>query len=38
VRRFFSRENAYAVALCVAIILLIIATTDTAPAWIYQGF
>lgn len=34
----FSRENVYAVALCIIVILLIIVTTDTSPQWIYQGF
>jgi hypothetical protein len=36
--RIFSRENVYAVALCIILILLIIVTSDTAPQWIYQGF
>lgn len=36
--RIFSRENVFAVALCMIIILLIIVTADTAPEWIYQGF
>lgn len=34
----FSRENLYAMGLCLIVILLIIATTDSAPQWIYQGF
>lgn len=37
-RRLFSRENMFALGLCLIIILLIVATTDTAPQWIYQGF
>ena len=37
-KRLFSRENLLALALCLAIILLIIVTTDSAPQWIYQGF
>lgn len=37
-RGLFSRENVYAVALCMIVILLIIVTTDSAPQWIYQGF
>jgi hypothetical protein len=37
-RRFITRENLYALALCLIIILLIIATSDTSPQWIYQGF
>lgn len=36
--RLLSRENAFAVALCLIIILLIITTTDSSPQWIYQGF
>jgi len=37
-RRIFSRENVYALALCMIVILLIIVTSDTSPQWIYQGF
>lgn len=33
-----ARENAFAVALCLIVIMLIIVTTDSAPPWIYQGF
>ncbi|MFN8421806.1 MAG: hypothetical protein U0528_21555 [Anaerolineae bacterium] len=36
--RLFTRENLYAVLLCLIVILLIIVTTDSAPQWIYQGF
>ena len=34
----FTRENLYALLLCLALILLIILTADQAPQWIYQGF
>lgn len=37
-RRLLTRENLYAVALCLIVILLIIATSDSAPQWIYQGY
>jgi hypothetical protein len=37
-RRLFSRENLFALGLCLIVILLVIVTTDTAPQWIYQGF
>jgi hypothetical protein len=37
-RRIFTRENLFALALCIIVILLIIVTTDSAPQWIYQGF
>lgn len=37
-KRLFSRENVYAVALCFIVIFLIIVTTDSSPQWIYQGF
>ncbi len=37
-RRIFTRENVFAVALCVIVIALVIITTDSAPQWIYQGF
>lgn len=34
----FSKENLYAFALTMIIILLIIVTADQSPEWIYQGF
>ena len=37
-RRLFSRENLFALGLCLLVILLLIVTTDDAPRWIYQGF
>lgn len=37
-RRIFSRENRYALALCLILLLLLISMTETAPQWIYQGF
>lgn len=37
-RRLFTRENLFALGLCLLIILLVIVTTDSAPTWIYQGF
>jgi hypothetical protein len=37
-RRIFSRENVYAVALCMIVIMVIILTSDASPQWIYQGF
>lgn len=37
-KALFSRENIYAIALCVVVILLIIMTSDQSPLWIYQGF
>jgi hypothetical protein len=38
VRRLFTRENLYALLLCLALILLLILTAGQAPQWIYQGF
>jgi hypothetical protein len=37
-RRIFSRENLWALAVCLIVILLIILTAASAPLWIYQGF
>jgi hypothetical protein len=37
-KRLLSRENLLAVLLCLLIIMLLIATTNDAPQWIYQGF
>jgi hypothetical protein len=36
--KLLSRENLYAVLLCLAVILVIILTADQSPIWIYQGF
>ncbi|MHC1781343.1 MAG: hypothetical protein AB9891_01045 [Anaerolineaceae bacterium] len=36
--KIFSRENGWALALCLILILLVIFTADSAPLWIYQGF
>lgn len=36
--RLFNRENLFALALCLIVILLIIVTADASPRWIYQGF
>lgn len=37
-RRLLTRENLYALALCLIVLLLVIVTADSAPQWIYQGF
>ena len=37
-RKLWTRENRWAVALFLMIVLLIILTADSAPLWIYQGF
>ena len=37
-RKIFSRENVFAVGLCLIVIMLIIVTSDSSPEWIYQGF
>ena len=37
-RWIFSRENLYALILCVILIAILVLTSDQAPAWIYQGF
>jgi len=34
----FSRENLFAVGLCLIAIFLMIVTSDSSPQWIYQGF
>ena len=38
IRRLFSRENFYALLLCLALIALVILTASQSPQWIYQGF
>ena len=37
-QKIFSRENLLALLLCLILIGLTIASADTTPAWIYQGF
>jgi hypothetical protein len=37
-RKIFSRETLWALLLCLILIAIIIATADSAPQWIYQGF
>jgi hypothetical protein len=37
-QRIFTRENLIALAICLILIALVIATADGAPQWIYQGF
>jgi len=36
--KLFTRENLYALLLCLILIALTILTADQAPQWIYQGF
>lgn len=33
-----TRENVWAILLCLLAIALVIVTAETAPNWIYQGF
>lgn len=37
-RKLFSRENLYALLLCLILIAIVILTADQAPQWLYQGF
>ena len=37
-RRVFSRENLWALVLCLIVIAVIILTAGSQPLWIYQGF
>ena len=37
-RALFSRENLYAVLVCLGAILFLVFTSDQSPQWIYQGF
>jgi hypothetical protein len=36
--RLATRENLWALALCLMLIALVIFTADASPQWIYQGF
>ena len=37
-RSLCTRENLYAVLLCLILIAILVLTADTSPQWIYQGF
>jgi hypothetical protein len=37
-RKLLTRENMFALILCLVLILLVIVTAESAPQWIYQGF
>jgi hypothetical protein len=37
-KKLFSRENLWALALALILALLVIFTASSAPLWIYQGF
>jgi hypothetical protein len=36
--RIFTRENLWAVVICLILVILVILTAGSAPIWIYQGF
>jgi len=38
IKKVFSRENLYALLLCLMLIAILILTSSQAPQWIYQGF
>ena len=38
VHKLFSRENLYALLLCLMLIAILVLTSSQAPQWIYQGF
>jgi hypothetical protein len=38
IHRLLTRENLYALLLCLILIGLLIMTAATSPLWIYQGF
>lgn len=38
IRKLLSRENLYAVLVCLILIALVVLTADQSPQWIYQGF
>ena len=37
-KKLFTRENVYALLLCLILIAILILTADQSPQWIYQGF
>ncbi len=38
IERLFTRENRWAIAIALLLVLLTILTASAAPLWIYQGF
>ncbi len=36
--KILSKENLYALLLCLILIAIVILTADQSPQWIYQGF
>jgi len=36
--KLVTRENVFALALCIIMILVLIVSADSTPTWIYQGF
>jgi hypothetical protein len=36
--RLFTRENLWALVLCLILVALVILTASSVPTWIYQGF
>lgn len=36
--RLFTRENLWALLLCLILVALVILTASNTPIWIYQGF
>lgn len=36
--KLFTRENLYALLLCLILIAIVILTASQSPQWIYQGF
>ncbi len=36
--KLLTKENLYALLLCLILIALVILTADQSPQWIYQGF
>jgi predicted PurR-regulated permease PerM len=37
-KHLITRENVFALILCIVLLLLVIVTAESAPQWIYQGF
>lgn len=37
-KRVFSKENLWALALALIVVFLVILSSSDAPLWIYQGF
>lgn len=37
-KHLFSKENLWAILIAMALVAIVVLTSDSSPLWIYQGF